>query len=99
MANDTIGRMTYRPHSQYWFEDGSLILLSYHNLYKVHKTLLLRHSPTLTKWISQGHLAIPMVDDYLLPQSAGSIHVKIPDDIRLRNEDLEALLEHLYHDV
>jgi hypothetical protein len=99
MADDLNGSVTYRPRSPYWLEDGSLILLSRHNLYKVHKTLLLRHSPTLATWISQSHAVLPTIDPHFIPQFAGCTLVKVPDDIGLRNEDLEALLEHLYHDV
>jgi len=39
------------------------------------------------------------VDEHLLPDIARCTHVTIPDDIGLRNDDLEALLEHLYHDI
>jgi hypothetical protein len=104
MVNDTVkrstnGLVTYQRHSQYWLEDGSLILLSFHNLYKVHKTLLLRHSPTLAKWENRCHIELSIVDEHLLPEIAECTHITIPDDIGLRNEDLEALLEHLYHDV
>ena len=86
---------TYQPRSPYWLEDGSLILLSHHNLYKVQKTLL-RHSPTLATWtMSQFDVVI---DQLVIPQLVGCALVKVPDDIGLQNEDLEALLDHFYHE-
>jgi hypothetical protein len=105
MANDAVTSSMNDPVtrccSKYWLEDGSLIVMSPHSLYKVHKTLLFRHSPTIAKWADHGHLelVLPKLDDYLIPQLTGCAHVIVPDDIRLRDEDLEALLEHLYHDM
>ena len=104
MANDTakvcINSLLNHPRrSRYWLEDGSLVLISNQDLYKVHQTLLLRLSPTLTKWASQGQADLPIVDEYLVPESVGCIRIRVPDDIGLRNDDLDALLEHLYHDM
>lgn len=99
MVDDPNSSVTCRPRSPYWLEDGSLILLSHRDLYKVHKTLLFRNSPTLATWISQFHDVLPTIHQHFIPQFAGCTFVKVPDDIGLRNEDLEALLEHLYHDV
>jgi len=98
MADLPNGSVTYRPRSPYWLEDGSLILLSNHNLYKVHETLL-RHSPTLATWtMSQFDVLLPLIDQHVIPQLVGCTLVKVPDDIGLQNEDLEALLDLLFHE-
>lgn len=104
MANDAVipsmnGLVTRQRCSKYWLEDGSLIVMGHYSLFKVHKTLLFRHSPTIAKWADRGHLELSKLGDHLIPQLAGCVHVIVPDDIRLRDEDLEALLEHLYHDM
>jgi len=95
----TIDLVTYTRCSRYWLEDGSLILHSCRILYKVHKSLLLRHSPNLSRWINQQQAELSVADEQLLPDIAGCTHITVPDEIGLRTEDLEALLEHLYHDV
>ena|ERR1700691_1730679 len=102
MANDTVkastnGLSPYQQRLRYWLDDGSLLLLSHRNLYKIHKTLLFRLSPTLEKWANQSH-DFSAVDE-LLPGISGCTHVAVPDAIGLLNDDLEALLEHIYHDV
>jgi hypothetical protein len=40
-----------------------------------------------------------VIAENLLQEVAGCAHVRVPDEVGLRDEDLEALLEHLYHDV
>jgi len=104
MANDTVKcssifPVPYPRRSRYWLEDGSLVLSLCHNVYKVHKTLLFRHSPTLTKWTRQQKNDHKVTAENLFQEVAGCAHVRVPDEVGLRDEDLEALLEHLYHDV
>ena len=88
---------TYQICSRYWLEDGSLLLLSDRNLYKLHKTLLLRLSSNLARWTNQVHIDLSIMDEDFPPEVTGCAHVAIPDHIGLRNDDLEALLDHIYH--
>ena len=82
-----------RRHSKYWLDDGSLILQTRDSLYKVHRTLLDRHSRLLatihrSDGVGKGsHL----VD--------GLVVIQIPEELEVNSGDLEILLEHLYHDV
>jgi len=88
-----------RRHPQFWLEDGSLIIRSQRVLYKIHKTLLFRQSSTLQRWADEVHVDLSDIDQNLYSRAAGFATLTIPDDVGLRNDDLEALLQHLYHDV
>lgn len=81
-----------RPHPKLWFEDGSLLLRAQDDLYKVHRTLLHRHSsilPSLTSSIDRHGDSASTSD--------GTPIVDVPEGVQ--SGDLEMLLEHLYHDV
>ncbi|KZT00056.1 uncharacterized protein LAESUDRAFT_816729 [Laetiporus sulphureus 93-53] len=75
-------------HPRFWLDDGSLVLRTSTgtDAYKVHRTLLARHSP---------FIASLAADDSL----DGSPVVRIPEERGVSSADLEALLEHLYHDA
>lgn len=88
-----------KPHPRFWLEDGSLIIRFQEIFYKIHKTLLFSQSPTLEQWVHEGHTSFSDMDEDLLSQFAGCATLTIPKAIGLRNQDLEALLQHLYHDA
>ncbi|TBU39663.1 hypothetical protein BD309DRAFT_969200 [Dichomitus squalens] len=80
-------------HNKYWFDDGSLILRAQNDIYKVHRTLLERHSRTLSTLHPSEELDKG-------PKSVDGLAVmQVPDELEVRSGDLEVLLEHLYHDV
>ena len=94
MASDLCTGPKLRRHSKYWLDDGSLILQTHDsNLYKVHRTLLDRHSRLLaTLHQSEGlEKERNLVD--------GLVVLRIPEELEVGSGDLEVLLEHLYHDV
>jgi len=91
-------------HPIYWFPDGSLILDVERHRFKVHHTLLSRHS----KYFSaleprkEGHI------DGATQQNSGvskdenrddTKHVILEPKLNIRSRDVEALLQHLYHDA
>lgn len=82
-----------RRHDKYWLDDGSVVLRAQNDLYKVHRTLLYRHSRTLASLSSTD---VPA-------EGANTVEglpvVYIPDNLGVRSRDVEALLEHLYHDA
>jgi len=88
-----------RRHPQFWFEDGSLIIRSQKDFYKIHKTLLFRQSSTLHSWMDEIHIDLSVIDETMFSHPTGFMTLTIPDEIGLRNDDLEALLQHLYHDA
>ncbi|OBZ69284.1 hypothetical protein A0H81_10882 [Grifola frondosa] len=94
MANDNTVPAEHssvpRRHPRYWLEDGSLVIRSQNDLFKVHRTLLHRHSPVL----SSLHGKDPTTSEI-----DGCPVVHISEDLDVQSEDLEALLEHLYHDA
>ncbi|OSD08239.1 hypothetical protein PYCCODRAFT_1429301 [Trametes coccinea BRFM310] len=85
---------TLRRHARYWLDDGSLIVRAQDDIYKVHRTLLDRHSKILAS-------LRPSSNDTNNNQQIvdGLVVVHIPDELEVRSEDFEALLEHLYHDA
>ena len=78
-----------KRHDKYWLDDGSMILRSQDILYKVHRTLLHRHSNLFRALSSCGHAQI--ID--------GVEVTTIPEELNVNSADVEALLEHLYHDA
>ena len=71
--------------SKYWFDDGSIIARLRNHNFKVHKSLLVRHSPFLEA------LATSRSDEHDLPA------VHIPEE-RATIDQFTVLLGHLYHD-
>jgi hypothetical protein len=79
-----------RQNHKFWFDDGTLVLNVGNILFKVHKKLLDQHSRALPTLSASNDLTgIDNVD------SQCTI-VSVPN---AKAEDVEALLEHLYHDV
>jgi hypothetical protein len=93
MAIDTDSQPRRHPH--FWFDDGSLFLSIGNDLFKVHRTLLYRHSRVLPTWPGSYDLA-----DFGINTAGmdGCAIVAVPEDTHATAEDVEALLEHIYHD-
>jgi len=87
--------MGLRKHPLYWFDDGSLILHIQDVLFRLHYSLLKRHSPYLAS-VDNVHPieSIPIVNDL----DKHSIYIRVGEDRRISTRDVEALLEHMYHD-
>jgi len=83
-----------RNHPEYWFEDGSLVLDVQVTRFKVHQTLLSRHSKFFSAVLKlRGH------DSHSNSMLNGCHHVILEREQQIRADDVEALLQHLYHDV
>jgi hypothetical protein len=86
-----------RRHPIYWFDDGSLILDAATYRFKVHHTLVSRHSRFFSALSANQVAAETRVkrseDSSIRDSNAVEITLKV------RAEDVEALLQHLYHDV
>ena len=82
-----------RKHDKFWLDDGSIVLRAQDDLYKVHRSLLDRHSNTLAslKTTNCAHAEGSTVD--------GLDVIHLPDELGVRSADFEVLLEHLYHDA
>jgi len=79
---------TSRRHPIYWFDDGSLIVRAQDDAFKVHATLLTRHSPILS--------SLPRYKGGEEDSDVPIVH--IPDHLNVKSQDFEALLAHIYHD-
>ncbi|KZT69862.1 hypothetical protein DAEQUDRAFT_690288 [Daedalea quercina L-15889] len=85
------GAARLRRHPKYWLDDGSLVVRTQDDLFKVHRTLLQRHSQvisSLAERVSQ--------DESSLMDGCPTLHV--PQELGVESTDFEMLLEHLYHD-
>ncbi|KAJ3475222.1 hypothetical protein NLI96_g11974 [Meripilus lineatus] len=86
-VHNSITQENPRQHPTYWFKDGSLLIQVQSSIYRIHGSLLDRHSPVIST------LARSSNPTYDLPQ------VHIPEERRVSVADFEVLLEHLYHDM
>jgi BTB/POZ domain len=92
-----------RNHPVYWFEDGSLVLDVEVQRFKVHRTLLSRHSRFFASLSSASH---EISGSCLTTDGSPTVvkaqefdHIVLEQRKEVRAEDVEALLQHLYHDV
>ncbi|GLB34462.1 hypothetical protein LshimejAT787_0200270 [Lyophyllum shimeji] len=82
-------------HPVFWFDDGSIVFRVENHVFKVHKTLLSRHSNFFARpdhTLSTGNHGITsnvQIDP----------HIIVDPSRRVRTTDVEALLEHVYHDA
>ncbi len=87
--------MHLQKHPVYWFDDGSLILHVQDVLFRVHHSLLKRHSPYLAL-IKNAH---PTESVLILTDIDKSVtYILVGEDRKVSIKDVEALLEHIYHD-
>lgn len=86
--HDKIKPISSQP-SPFWFDDGSIIISIAKERFKLHKSLLSRHS-TLLESLSISQSADSDAKD--VPT------VEIPESLT-NLKDFTALLKHLYHDV
>ncbi|KAF8171879.1 hypothetical protein BJ912DRAFT_1025103 [Pholiota molesta] len=78
-----------RRHPIYWFDDGSLILDVATYRFKVHHTLVSRHSRFFSALSANQKIG---------RFKHSRLHA-VEITLKVRAEDVEALLQHLYHDV
>jgi hypothetical protein len=93
-----------RNHPVYWLDDGSLVLDVEVQRFKVHRTLLSRHSRFFASLSSAPHetssSGLTANDSpTVVRKTQGFDHIVLEQRKEVRAEDVEALLQHLYHDV
>ena len=93
-----------RNHPIYWLDDGSLVLDVEVQRFKVHRTLLSRHSRFFASLSSATHgtsgSGFTANDSpTVVRKTQGFDHIVLEQRKEVRAEDMEALLQHLYHDV
>ncbi|KAI0697299.1 hypothetical protein C8T65DRAFT_26069 [Cerioporus squamosus] len=92
-TDDNVMNPKLRKHEKFWLDDGSIVLRAQDDLYKVHRSLLHRHSKTLAS-------LQPLHGEHAVRDTVDGLEVvHIPDELGVRSADFEALLEHLYHDI
>ncbi|KAF9486079.1 hypothetical protein BDN70DRAFT_870594 [Pholiota conissans] len=89
-----------RRHPIYWFDDGSLILDVATYRFKVHHTLVSRHSRYFSaldaKNVAQGTLNNGSSE--ATNDGPSGVQITFGSERKILAEDVEALLRHLYHD-
>lgn len=86
-------------HPTFYLPDGTLLLSLHPHIFKIHKTLLTRHSPVLDKWIIEA--TDPKAMDLVqFVEGQGMSVLDVPEDVRGRvgGGDFEVLCGVLYHD-
>lgn len=93
-------RANYQRHPTYFLDDGSLLIVCGAMIYRIHKTLITRHSRAiqgLLDNVSNDHNQ-DRIAPYIAPDDSASV-CTIPAEMDLCNRDLDILLGHLYHDA
>ncbi|PPQ68074.1 hypothetical protein CVT24_002938 [Panaeolus cyanescens] len=87
------GEVSIRKHPIYYFDDGSLILDVQVERFKLHHALLSRHS----RYFSS--ITLPnQSKGFDLDAKTGHYHVVVEEERGVKPKDVEALLQHFYHD-
>ncbi|KAG6867277.1 hypothetical protein C0993_005059 [Termitomyces sp. T159_Od127] len=79
-------------HPVFWFKDGSIVLHVENQVFKVHRTLLSRHSP----FFSELDLSASKTDG---SDPSLNLYLSVDRSRSVRAKDVEVLLEYLYHDA
>ncbi|KZT21985.1 hypothetical protein NEOLEDRAFT_1072502 [Neolentinus lepideus HHB14362 ss-1] len=79
---------TMKRHETFWLEDGSLVIRIEDSAFKVHRTLLARHSPAIASGAWSGQENID-----------GCAVISVPNSTNATADDFRVLLEHVYHDA
>ena len=82
---------------RFWFDDGSVIVSLVPALYKVHKSILDRHSTKFAPWLLDATDPTALALSSAIGDSKTPI-IAIPVELGITIEDFETLLAHLYHD-
>ncbi|KAF5328607.1 hypothetical protein D9619_011574 [Psilocybe cf. subviscida] len=105
-TNSSDTAATIQRHPIYWFEDGSLVLDVEEQSFKVHHSLVTRHSQylsSLTKGLVAAQPNGASVKELLNGQSSKAAEselrrISIDPKRNIKPEDVDVLLQHLYHD-
>jgi hypothetical protein len=81
---------------RFWFDDGSVIVSLVPTVYKVHKSILDRHSTKFAPWLLDATDPTALALSSAIGDAKTPI-MAIPVELGLAIEDFEALLAHLYH--
>src|ERR1700733_3943841 len=88
-------RENYVCHPTFWFDDGSVVLRVQDHLFKVHRSFLSRHS----SFFAQHQYITKTSEDNREDGDMDCDYIMIGHERRVLVQDVEILLEHLYHDV
>jgi hypothetical protein len=86
-----------RRSDRFWFDDGSVLVSLAPSVYKIHKSVLDRHSTKFASWL------LDATDPAALALSkaigdAGTPVIAVPVELGITIEDFETLLAYSYHD-
>ena len=83
--------------ARFWFDDGSALVSLVPLVYKIHKSILDRHTTKLASWLldatDPATLALSKAID-----DAGTPIIVVPVELGITTQDFEMLLAYLYHD-
>lgn len=86
-----------RRSDRFWFDDGSALVSLVPSVYKIHKSILDRHTTKFASWVldttDPAALALSKAID-----DVGTPITVVPVELGVTIEDFETLLAYLYHD-
>ncbi|KAI0277708.1 hypothetical protein BGY98DRAFT_1097261 [Russula aff. rugulosa BPL654] len=86
-----------RRSDRFWFDDGSALVSLVPSVYKIHKSILDRHTTKFASWVldttDPAALALSKAID-----DVGTPIIVVPVELGVTIEDFETLLAYLYHD-
>lgn len=84
-----------RRSNRFWFEDGTVLVSLVPSVYKVHRSILDRHSTKFAQWLLDAtDSAVPAL--LKVVGESGKPIMAVPGELGVTIEDFEALLAHLY---
>jgi hypothetical protein len=84
-------------HLKFWFDDGSIVFRVQNHLFKVHWSLLSRHSSFFAHHRIKASYG-SMAGNWGVDKIPG-VYIVVDPSRHVLTQDVEVLLEHLYHDV
>lgn len=89
---------TYRHHSQFWRDHGSLVITNLDEAFKFDSSVLKDiQSPILSALAEKQQQQQDAGGQ--VPDSLRYLVIQIPEDLGITNEDLEAVFEHILSDI
>ncbi|KAN0123942.1 hypothetical protein V8E52_002432 [Russula decolorans] len=91
------GSQSPRRSDRFWFNDGSALVSLAPSVYKIHKSILDRHTTKFASWLLDATDPAALVLSKAI-DDVGTPIIVIPVELGITIEDFEMLLAYLYHD-
>ncbi len=86
-----------RRSDRFWFDDGSVLVSLAPSVYKIHKSILDRHSTKFASWLLDATDPAALALSEAI-SDAGTPVIAVPVELGITIEDFETLLAYSYRD-